>query len=228
VLPPAFAAQAFHLLRIEVDGALAYIALDDVLLRWQGQIVTPPTAVALQTDNMAAAFAGFAVTRSWEELFLDAQLEERGWRGSGWRIGDGIVTNDHEATPLLKDAPPEPYELVVNMRIDEMALDGVLGIIPAADRNGHTLGVTIKPASQGWALDSEELPSMEPNRLPSSCDLSQFQQFRFRLLNGQLRISWENHEICLIEDVIGSPVVGVFAKHGSVALDMVRLTTCSA
>jgi hypothetical protein len=56
--------------------------------------------------------------------------------------------------------------------------------------------------------------------------LSQFQQFRFRLHNGELRISWENHEICLIEDVVGSSVVGVFAEQTTVALDMVRVTSC--
>ena len=49
----------------------------------------------------------------------------------------------------------------------------------------------------------------------------------FRLHNGQLRISWENHEICVIEGVTGSPEVGVFAKHTTVALDMIRVTSCA-
>jgi GH43 family beta-xylosidase len=226
VLPETFAPQAFHLLRIEVDGALVHVALDDVLLRWQGQIKTTPTAVALQTDNMAAAFAGFAITQGWEELFLDDQLGERGWRGSGWRIGDGIVTNAEEATPLMKGAPSEPYELVVNARIDQAVPNGLLGIVPAADRNGHALHISIKRADQGWALDTD-VPNLERHLLPASCDLSQFQQFRFLLHNRQLRISWENHEICVIEGVTGSPEVGVFAKHTTVALDMIRVTSCA-
>jgi hypothetical protein len=228
VLPEAFAPQAFHLLRIDVDGSLVRVALDDVLLRWQGQIETTPTAVALQTHNMAAAFAGFAVTQGWEELFLDGQLGERGWRGSGWHIGDGIITNDEQATPLIKDAPSETYELIVNARIDQAAPDGLLGIIPASDRNGHALHVTIKRAGHGWALASADVPNMEQHVLPAACDLSQFQQFRFRLHNRQLRISWENHEICVVDDVTGAPAVGVFAKRTTVALDMVRVTSCSA
>jgi hypothetical protein len=226
VLPESFAPQVFHLLRIEVDGSLVHVALDDVLLRWQGQIKKMPTAVALQTDNMAAAFAGFAITQGWEELFLDDQLGERGWRGSGWRMGDRIVTNAEEATPLMKDVPSGPYELIVNARIDQAAPNGLLGIVPAADRNGHALHIIIKRADQGWVLDND-VPNLERHLLPASCDLSQFQQFRFLLHNRQLRISWENHEICVVEGVTGSPEVGVFAKHTTVALDMIRVTSCA-
>jgi hypothetical protein len=225
VLPETFAPQAFHLLRIAVDGSLVHVALDDVLLRWQGQIKTTPTAVALQTDNMTAAFAGFAITQGWEELFLDDQLGERGWRGSGWRIGDGIVTNAEEATPLMKDAPSEPYEMIVNARIDQAVPNGLLGIVPAVDLNGHALHIIVKRADQGWVLDND-VPNMERHLLPASCDLSLFQQFRFRIHNRQLRISWENHEICVIESVTGSPEVGVFAKHATVALDMISVTSC--
>jgi GH43 family beta-xylosidase len=226
-LPATFAAQAFHLLRVEVDGSLMRVALDDVLLRWQGQIETMPTAVALQTENMAAAFAGFGVTHSWEELFLDDQLGQRGWRGSGWHIGDGVAANGAEATPLMKHAPAEPYELVINARIDQVAADGLLGIIPAAGQNGHALRFAIKRAGQDWALSSADLPDLERQLLPAACDLSQFQQFRFRLCNGELRISWENHEIWVIEGVRGEPAVGVFATHATVVLDMVRVTACS-
>jgi GH43 family beta-xylosidase len=226
VLPETFVYQAFHLLRIEVDYSLVQIRLDDVLLHWQGQIETTPTAVALQTDNMAAAFAGFAITQGWEELFLDRQLGERGWRGSGWHVGEGIITNTEEATPLMKEAPSEPYELTVNARIDQAALDGRLGIVAAADSNGQALRITIERAGDGWSLGSAHVPAMERYLLPSSCDLSQFQQFRFRLHNGQLRISWENHEICLIEGFIASSAVGVFAEQTTVAFDMVRVTSC--
>jgi hypothetical protein len=212
---------------MEVDGSLVHIALDDVFLRWQGQITSAPSAVALQTDEMAAAFAGFAVTGGWEELFLDSQLEERGWRGSGWHVGDGIVTNGAEATPLIKDSPPEPYELIVNARIDQTAPEGLLGIVPAVNANGHALSVTIKRTDQGWALDSADAPNLGRCPLPASCNLSQFQQFRFRLLKGQLRISWENHEICVLEGVTGAAEVGVFAQHAIVALDMVRVISCA-
>jgi hypothetical protein len=69
---------------------------------------------------------------------------------------------------------------------------------------------------------------MERHLLSSSCDLSQFQQFRFQLHKGQLRVSWENHEICVIEGIAGSPELGVFAKHATIALDMVRVTSCAA
>jgi GH43 family beta-xylosidase len=226
-LPQAFTPRAFHLLRIELDGSLVHVVLDDVRLRWHGHIEGTPTAIALQTDNMAAAFAGFAVTQGWEELFLDDKLGERGWRGSGWRIGDGVVTNIEGATPLMKDAPADPYELVVNVRIDEAATDGILGIIPAADRKGQALRVTISRAGESWALDSVDLPNLERHLLPLACDLSQFRQFRFRLHNGQLRISCENHQICVIEEVTGAPAVGVFAKQATVALDMVRATSCA-
>jgi GH43 family beta-xylosidase len=227
VLPETFASQAFHLLRIEVDGSLAHVALDDVLLRWQGQLDTPPTAVALQTDTLAAAFAGFAITQGWEELFLDGQIRERGWRGSGWHIRDGIITNSAEATPLTKDAPSEPYELVVNARIDQAAPDGLLGIIPAAHQHGQPLRVIIERAGQGCKLGCADLPSLEPQLLPASCDLSQFQQFRFQLREGQLFISWENYAICLIEGVSAAPSVGVFAKSATIALDMIRVTSCA-
>jgi hypothetical protein len=223
-LPENFAAQAFHLLRFEVDVSRVHVALDDMLLSWQGQIEMVPTAVALQTDNMAAAFAGFAITQGWEELFLDDQLGERGWRGSGWGIGDGIATNGATATPLMKNALYEPYELIVNARIDQAAPDGLFGIIPAADRNGHALQVAIKRAGQGWALDVADLHGRQRHLL-SACDLSQFQQFRFRIDSGQLRISWEHHEICVIEDVTSPAEVGVFANQATVALDMIRLTS---
>jgi GH43 family beta-xylosidase len=225
-LPENFAAQAFHLLRLEVDASRVNVALDDVLLRWQGRLDMAPTALALQTDNMAAAFAGFTVTQGWEELFLDDQLGERGWRGSGWGIGDGIATNGAAATPLMKETPPQPYELVVNARIDQAAPDGLFGVIPAVDGDGQPLLVAIKRAGQGWALDVAGVPNMELHLLPA-CDLAQFQQFRFRVDSGQLRISWEQHEISVIEGVTSPVEVGVFANQATTALDMIRLTSCA-
>jgi hypothetical protein len=125
------------------------------------------------------------------------------------------------ATPLIKGAPAGPYELVVNARIDHAGSDGFLGIVPAAQQDGQALRVAIERTDQGWALHTP----MEQHTLPVSCDLSQFQQFRFRLHNGQLRIAWENHEVCIIEGATGSSAVGVDATHTTVALDMIRVTS---
>ncbi|KPV46593.1 hypothetical protein SE17_43155, partial [Kouleothrix aurantiaca] len=92
-LPPGFAPAAFHLLRIELNGALARASLGDVPGIWNGQLAGQPQTLALHAQGRAA-FAGFALTEGWDDQFdTAATLAESGWAGdfSGWQIVDGVL-----------------------------------------------------------------------------------------------------------------------------------------
>jgi GH43 family beta-xylosidase len=62
-LPPDFAAQAVHLLRLEVQDRWVKIFLDDVTVRTSAQIVQTPDALILFNNGAPVRFSGFALAR---------------------------------------------------------------------------------------------------------------------------------------------------------------------
>lgn len=144
-----FNANAFHLLRVEVDGSFARLTVDDgAAFDWRGELAgargdaTSTNIVAgvgagtirlsLFTESCAAAFRGFALTRGFSEEFDDPSSSvARGWDfGGASRAGESFAQKFEGA--LLRLLPGEgvnrsrlpdvdSFELVLNLKLDEAA-----------------------------------------------------------------------------------------------------------
>jgi arabinan endo-1,5-alpha-L-arabinosidase len=122
-LPRSLNPQVYHLLRLEVDRRLVKVEIDHGQWRWEGFLSEEAGAVALVTQGMAAAFAGFAVTVGWEDLFARTKTaqtpEEYGWQ---FKAGEWSISNrqlwqmdEHALRALIVKGPLlESYELVIN------------------------------------------------------------------------------------------------------------------
>jgi GH43 family beta-xylosidase len=189
-----------HLLRVEVDGPRGSFTLDGALL-WQGLLERPADRVALATGRDAAVFSGFALTRGWEDLYL----EEGGrLRATGPEIVRG---------PAFVD-----YELVVNARLDEEA--GAWIIAPALDGE---LGprLRLERRNEAWRLAfSGAVEQIFP--LPADFDPFRDQQLRFRKRDGKVEVSWEGTVLGTVAAPGGATRIGLGGTGAS--FEMVRVT----
>ncbi|HKP73712.1 MAG TPA: glycoside hydrolase family 43 protein, partial [Pyrinomonadaceae bacterium] len=239
-LPADFETRAFHLLRVEVDGARATISLDERVARWQGNLSIAPSSVALVTRGASAGFKGFELTVGWEELFTQPErtLRSRGWQGvgegDGWLLRDDLLRfeNLEGSNRAITRAPLlESYELVVNARLERKPLRGVgrYGFYPAyvTDEHEPLLTVEREGVSDRWALLARSLGNASIVAgwpLPESFDPLQMQQFRFRKQKGRLAIQWESLPLGEINTTTEAAGVGLYAHRAHVAFDMVRVT----
>ncbi len=217
-LPSGFEPQAFHLLRLEVDGPRVSLAVDDVAMRWRGRLTGLVTALALRAESLAAEFSGFAVTVGWEDLFLE---DGEGWQpaDAGWRVEGGRLISPAAASTLERGPVFDNYELVVNARMEE---DGTAGwvIYPAvADAGGGPL-VALQRFGERWVLRSGE--QIMP--LPSDFDPFIDQQFRFRKNGTRMDIAWEGHALGTLKVSDGPTRIGLGTTGVRVSFEAVRVT----
>ncbi len=90
----ARAAEAFRLLRLEVDGSRVSLSSDEGVPLWRGKSSgMPPLSLAAEE---APAVSGFALTLGWESLFEDdGDPGALGWEildGGAWRVEKGGST----------------------------------------------------------------------------------------------------------------------------------------
>jgi hypothetical protein len=111
-LPQDFLAQAFHLFRVEVNGRRARVQVDQGALQWEGQLPDEACTVALVTRRASAAFAGFALTVGWQDLFEDppgsAELPARRPPGEDRLEGDKTLPTSSQAGNC---APPGGWQV---------------------------------------------------------------------------------------------------------------------
>lgn len=90
-----FRFDAFHLLRLQVNGTTLRALLDDAELL-KAQLKTSIARCGFVTENASAQFAGFALTVGFEDLFTEIDLapDALGWRtkSSG---GDWLIEGNH-------------------------------------------------------------------------------------------------------------------------------------
>lgn len=241
-LPEEFNPKAFHLLRIEADGVRVNAALDEGQVCWRGRLAASPARASLLTRNATASFKGFALTAGWQNLFEE---EARDAAAHGWRTVDGdwsveakqlrCAVKDDETALVLKDAPSESYELVVNVRLEGETVDGSrarYGFYPAFVAHGRGLLLGIRRAVDGgWMLEAVRDGVVERVfQLPDSFDPFVYQQFRLTRQGEELRVQWEGIELgtlasAVAEETDGCARVGLFVERASAAFDMVRLTS---
>lgn len=222
-LPDEFDPDRFHLLRAEVDGRRVRLALDGGALAWELRCAAPVRRVALRTSGHAAAFAGFALTAGYEDLFDTPRLSpaDLGWltpAGSA-RIEGGALRCD-AGTVVHKPHEFEGCELVVNAR----ALDGGGYVIHPAARVGE-LGplLAVAPGAAGWEAVWHDGAGEQRHPLPGAFDPAAYQQWRITRRGGRVAAAWEGHAVGVF-DVLPGPASLALAGLGAAAFEMVRAT----
>jgi GH43 family beta-xylosidase len=234
-LPGEFRPEAYHHLRIEVDGPSVAIYLDNVAIRWRGRLEDIPLSIGLLTDRMPAAFAGFALTIGWEEQFTQqgGDLTNRGWlavkEAPKWYIEDNqlwcVNIEEREAT-ISKGPALESYEMVVNAKLqgDEQA-GGTYGFLPALGAVDGGPVIKLALVDHRWALLSEWKIKREVFALPATFNPHVYQQFRFRKCNDRLTLQWDTEILGEVAAPGEATQVGLTVKQAVAAFDMVRVTS---
>jgi GH43 family beta-xylosidase len=232
-LPPGFVPTAFHLLRVESNGTQLKFALDERPVPWQGQLDGQPHSLVLFTQDEAAAFAGFALTAGWEDLFTEeaATPQTLGWQATQgaaeWRLAEQQLwyTGAHEPPAVLTKLAPAPaYEMVVNVKLAEPAQPGQqYGFLPALDGDGQGPLLTVESSAAGWAVSYRAGAAVHTWALPPNFEPTEYQQFRFRQRAGRLLVQHEAAVLGELETPAQPVRVGLFAQR-AVAYDMVRVT----
>lgn len=231
-LPDTFDFAAYHLLRLEVAGQHACVALDDGVISWQDTVAAGATTLALRCESARAAFSGFALTRGWQTLFTDnASLQAQGWRGDhlqAWQVSQQrLVYNGKDGSRLCGEPRFASYQLVVNAALEHGAGGACYGFLPALDGAGEGPLLTVSQADDGWRLTWRDGEEATVYPLPQAFDAGIMQQFRFIKEGGRLTVFWEAHHIADGPVTAGAAQVGLYAHGGPAAFDMVRVIAFS-
>jgi GH43 family beta-xylosidase len=231
-LPQDFLAQTFHLFRIEADGPRARVQVDQGALRWEGRLPEAARTVALVTKRASAAFAGFALTVGWQDLFEEPDegtaLPE-GWQvhSGDWSLSAGqLQQRDPLAEALLvKPLPTDSFELILNARL--AAVGGTqagYGVwFSSGDRTAN-LSLTIRRVGDHWSLVAERAGVMHTFALPDQFDPGEFHQFRLRKAGNALQLSLALQSLGEVECESGITLLGLVCRQAEAAFDMVRVT----
>lgn len=232
-LPDDFNMEVYHLLRVEVGGAQVRVALDERPVKWEYKPDVQWESVALFTSYASAAFRGFALTRGWQDLFMEAQSSPGllGWKANDedgrWRVAENQLWHsgsDKLDSVITKEALAGAYELVVNAKIfGDITADGCFGFLPALEGQSGPL-LSVVRIGEGWILRCERSASNSDFYLPDDFDPFVYNQFRFRKQNEQLLVQYESQVIGAIVVPKTAKRVGLYASGLVVAFDMVRVT----
>ena len=229
-----FDPRAYHLLRVEVDGLMFKVQLDEAAARWQGWLYEEAGGMGLVTQQMSAAFAGFALTAGWEDSFTQQNSDpiSRGWRvegeGGQWQVEEQqLWQQDARARHAVISKGPllSSYELVINARLGSVAAsEGCYGFFPALGEPEQGPLLTMTRRDAGWELVSGGPAGVHSFPLPPSFEPTVYQQFRFRKQGGRLTILWEAEMLGEVECPAEATRVGLYAHGAAAAFEMVRVT----
>lgn len=227
-----FVFDAFHLIRIEVDGRWVKITLDENIVRFAKLLDTVSTRIALFSIDAMVAFRGFALTKGFEDLFDHPYIERGliGWRkithSGDWRIIDRqlfISTENKAETSVFKGGYYENYEFAVNIRlVDAGGSNSIYGFLLLRNDREIILRLTVRQEGALFYLLTEDKSARF--LLPSDFDPGNYHQFRFLKIAGKIVLHFEGAilgELSAVEEETGMAVV---CESGLIALDMVRLT----
>jgi hypothetical protein len=194
----------------------------------------PPKSLGLFTNNVSGDFSSFALTRGWHDTFErpEDNLADLGFetRDDGWAIVPMELRHETAAPPgiILKPAPPEPYEFVVNARLEKPE-EGTYGFLPAAELDAPGPLVALRRGPDGYVLCLDRSGGSKPGdapvlaTLPSTFDAARYQQFSCIVDGSHMQIRWRGNPLCQTRlDRAGSRV-GLYAR-GRAAFDMIRVT----
>ncbi|MEN9937588.1 MAG: hypothetical protein RLZZ387_4167 [Chloroflexota bacterium] len=229
-LPADFAAGGFQQLRAEVDGPRVRLGLGEGPLIWRGRCSEPVRHVALRTSGRAAAFAGFALTVGYEDLFDEQEAPERlGWRAESgaWRVADGeLCAQPTDGRALIrKEHELEDYELVVNARSSGEAEGCAYAIYPAARESDAGPALVVERRGGTWEAAWRGAAGEIRSPLPASFDGTAHHQWRIVRHGGSVTVAWEQHAIGVFDILPGPAGIALGAWDNPAFFEMVRVTT---
>ena len=236
-LPEAFDAEAYHLFRIEVDGAIATVSVDGIPGSWRGLLPFGPTRISLESHNTAAAFAGLSITYGWTSFFEEpsAYLAAMSWtcrsRDGEWRIDAGELHGEcsNWSSVIEKRTGAADYELVVNARLVEIShSDGCFGFLPAGCKEEGGAVLNVIHTDRGWELECRYSSSETLIPLPAGFVASKYQHFRFWKRGTELTVRLEDQVLGRISAPVHPTIVGLHVDRASASFEMVRLTALNA
>jgi GH43 family beta-xylosidase len=234
-LPRQFAKQAPHLFRLEVNGRQACLVLDEGTLQWQGRLSCQAKTVSLSTRNAAACFAGFALTKGWESVFIQSSADpaEGDWQveSGDWLVADGQLQQKdpkvNEAC-IAKALSLNAYELIFNVRlVDGPEPNSSYGISLHSGQLEHGLFLMIRRAKTGWSVIADNAIETRTLPLAENFDPHEFQQFRFRKEGRILRLGLLAHTLGEVECAAETIQIKLVSQQAAVAFEMVRATALS-
>ncbi len=233
-LPGDFSFDSFHLLRVEGDGAWVKALLDENTVRFEKlltNISTVSSGISLRAVNIKAAFAGFALTKGFEELFERhaADPEQRGWEkltdAVAWRIeGQQLFLSSRDAaeTIVSKGGFHKNYEFAANIRLVSHESDPAFGFLLLNDEGEMIDRFSIEREGAVYCLLTETRQNRFP--LPDNFAPADYHQFRFVRAGGTIRLQMEDVVIGETPVTEAKTRIGIFCQNSVIALDMARLT----
>ena len=209
-------AEAFRLLRLEVDGPRVSLSRDEGVSLWRGRSARNAVALSLTAEGAPAEISGFALTPGWENLFEeDGDPGALGWEildGGLWRVEKGRLHG--EGTSWIAKGPALGSCLVViNARLER---GGGYAFAPAGAEGPR---IHLERRGTEWALREGE----QFFTLPAAFDPSIEQQFRFRKIGEEMELAWEGLQLGTVEVPPGPARVALAAIRGSASFEAVRV-----
>jgi GH43 family beta-xylosidase len=243
-----FCSQVFHNLRVEIDDPFFLLTIDGgEVCRWKtGLSIRQDEESAIQlslfTENLAAAFRGFNLTRGFVDEFIESTWSlTRGFKFAGEKQVGAKVGGKFEGSLLILSSgetysracdilSEDSYELVVNLKINgERSRD--IGkreyvLSPGvATASGTPLKFSLERGDgESWSLRYKDGGGDRSFALPDHFASREFQQFRFRRERGRLIVQTGARVFGEVSVARASGSISVAAGASPVALDMVRLT----
>jgi hypothetical protein len=182
---------------------------------------------------MSAAFAGFALTVGFEDLFerTNVDLEQLGWatqkgRSNAWQIGDGRLefdSTDFEESILLKNLLLNNFELTANVRFQNRTTPNAVCGFYFKQANAETV-LTIERENSNYFLQIFSQNEKQKIVLPDWFAPEYFQQFRFRREAANLTLQCEKTDLGSVEIPEGQTRIGLLARNTKAEFEMIRAT----
>lgn len=232
-LPANFNAAAFHNIRVEDNGRVVTVSINETAARWQGTLASAVKHFALVTENSAAEFKAFAVTYGWEDLWIErSSLPDLGWQSitpshkEQWRITDHQLWGDGTQSPaaLVKGDLREHYELTINSRFITEQDDGHYAMYPAWTEANSGPALVVAHTNGAFNLQWRDDNGVTSLDLPDNFNPHTYQQFRFVKTATALSVWWET---MLLHDTTLPPQptqIALQVEGTTIVFDMVRVT----
>ncbi|MBC7796022.1 MAG: family 43 glycosylhydrolase [Pyrinomonadaceae bacterium] len=229
-LPDGFDTKVIHLWRVEVDCLNVKIKLDEAAFHFRHNLETAPNRITLSTRKTSAAFAGFALTTGFENLFDDEHLTAHGWRkpdSDEWQVAENklFCRSLNGETSIYKDLPLSNFEFIVNAKFEKQVASGSsYGFLIRRD-DDSTICLTVGNDAANYHLQIENDDSFERFALPQTFNPNEFQQFRFRQHDGTLHLQLEKVKLGEIKSASATSNFGLLTRNAETAFDAVRVVS---
>lgn len=226
-LGSVFNPEAYHLLRVEIDGSFIRFSLDETMMQFERMFERSSIRLALTAENARTTFSGFALTEGFEDLFdRPGSAEDHGWKriqGDGsFRIeGNELILKSRAWSGITKGDRHKNYEFAVNIRMVEvLAEQEWFGFILMGEDTQILQRYILRRSNKSFYLETGD----NKITLPAGFNPMNHHQFRFLKIGGRIVVQLEDKELLEMPGTDTKSRVAIFCENAVVALDMVRLT----